>query len=489
MVQGTASNVGKSVIATALCRILADAGYRVAPFKAQNMSLNAAVTSDGSEIGRAQMAQADAARATPRAEMNPILLKPESDGRSQVVVMGRAKGTLDARRYWKGRETLWPVVRTALRALRTEYDVVVIEGAGSPAELNLAAHDIVNMRVAREADAAVILVGDIERGGIFAQLLGTLDLLRRSDRARVRALVVNKFRGDRSILAGGVAILRRRSGLPVHVVPYAEDLAVPAEDSLAYRAAGGDGPEIAVIAYPHMSNHDDLEPLVAAGARVTYVIRPDDLADVDVVVLPGSKTTRADLAWLRSRGLDERIRKAASAGVLVIGICGGFQMLGTRLRDESGVEGPPGSANALGLLPVATTFEAHKRTFQVRGTVATSSPLGAEGTPFDAYEIHTGATERHGCPPFAELLRAGSGRRVMDGAVGPNGRVIGTYAHGLFASEAVRAALFASLRRDGRAFVPRAVPSDPYGRLAAWLQSSIDVPALLRQCGIARDPR
>ncbi len=488
MVQGSASSVGKSVIATALCRVLADEGWRVAPFKAQNMSLNAAVTREGAEIGRAQAAQAEAARIAPRAEMNPVLLKPERDDRSQLVVLGRATGAAATREHWRGRARLWPVVRSSLRALRREFEVVVIEGAGSPAELNLRRSDLANMRVAAEAGAAVVLVGDIERGGIFAQLLGTLDLLTPAERRRVRALVVNKFRGDRSLFDGGVRILRERTGLPVHVLPYVEDLGVPAEDAVGRAPASAPGaPEIAVIAYPHMSNHDDLEPLSAAGARVRYVRRAGDLDDPDLVVLPGSKTTRSDLAWLRARGIDARLAALVTRGTPVLGICGGLQMLGTELRDPAGVEGPAGAERGLGLLPIRTSLERRKRTFQVRGRVRTPGLGLASGLPFDAYEIHVGTTRRDGASPFAELARASGSRRVVDGAVSADGTVVGTYAHGLFANDAVRAALLAFLAgRRGRAFTPRPLPPDPYARVAGWLRASADVPALLSACGIAR---
>ncbi|MDE3111582.1 MAG: cobyric acid synthase [Chloroflexota bacterium] len=488
MVQGTASSVGKSVVATALCRVLADDGWRVAPFKAQNMSLNAAVTPDGAEIGRAQAAQAAAARVAPRAVMNPILLKPERDDRSQLVVLGRATGSAATRDHWRGRTRLWPVVRSSLRALRREHEVVVIEGAGSPAELNLRRFDIANMRVAAEARAAVILVGDIERGGIFAQLLGTIDLLPAADRRRVCALLVNKLRGDRSLFEGGVRILRERSGLPVHVLPYAPDLGVPAEDSAALVAASdGNGPEIAVVAYPHMSNHDDFEPLAAAGARVRYVRRAAELDDPDLVVLPGSKTTRSDLAWLRARGLDARIATLAARGTPTLGICGGLQMLGRQLRDPDGVEGRPGADDGLGLLPVRTTLERRKRTFQVRGRIGAAGLGLSAGLPFDAYEIHVGSTRRDGARPFAQLTRTPGGRRVLDGAMGASGTVVGTYAHGLFANDELRVALLAYLaRRRGRDFAPRPLPADPYVAVAAWLRASIDVPALLESCGIAR---
>jgi adenosylcobyric acid synthase len=489
MVLGSASQVGKSVIATALCRVLREEGYAVAPFKAQNMSLNAAATRDGGEIGRAQAAQAEAAGIEPRVSMNPVLLKPEADTRSQVVVLGKATGTYAAREYWRGRNGLWPVIRSSLRSLRREFDVVVIEGAGSPAELNLERHDLANMRVAAEADAAAILVGDIERGGIFAQLLGTLDLLPASERKRVRALVANKFRGDRALFDDGVRILRRRSGLPVFVLPFAEDLGVPSEDALAALPVAADpsAPEIAVVVYPHVSNHDDLEPLAAAGARIRYVRRAADLdGPPDLIVLPGSKTTIADLAWMRTCGIAQRVIALARSGTPVLGLCGGFQMLGRELRDPDAVEGHAGRADGLGLLPVRTTFTRQKRTLPVEGRVHAAGFIeGAQGCAFVAYEIHLGVTRRDGAAPFADLERGGTHRPIRDGAVSADGLVIGTYAHGLFQSAELREALLRSLAaRRGSAFAPRALPSDTYARVSEWLRGSIDVRRLLAACGI-----
>jgi adenosylcobyric acid synthase len=492
MVQGTASGVGKSVLATALCRVLHEDGFRVAPFKAQNMSLNAAVTDEGGEIGRAQAVQAHAAGVQPRVAMNPILLKPEADNRSQLVILGKASGGYATEGYWRRGNTLWPIVRAALDQLRREFEIVVVEGAGSPAELNLRRVDIANMRVAAEADARVILVGDIERGGIFAQLLGTLDLLPRSERDRVRALVVNKFRGDASLFDDGVRILRDRTNLPVYVLPFVNDLGVPSEDGLAAEKADSSphGPEIAVVVYPHVSNHDDLEPLAAAGARIRYVRLPRDLDRPDLIVLPGSKTTVADLAWLRRRGLADRIRTLAHGGTPVLGICGGFQMLGRRLRDNVGVDGSVGAAPGLNLLPIHTAFNSHKRTALVHVRVLTAGFLGDAGDlVFDAYEIHVGQTRRKaGVRPFAQLSAHDSLRSRFDGAVSADGLVIGTYAHGLFADERVRNALLTSLaHRSGRAFVPRDLPDDPYARISRWLRGSIDVADLLACCGVTRD--
>jgi adenosylcobyric acid synthase len=492
MVQGTASGVGKSVLATALCRVLHEDGFLVAPFKAQNMSLNAAVTEEGGEIGRAQAVQAHAAGVRPRVAMNPILLKPEADNRSQLVILGKASGGYATQSYWRRGNVLWPIVRAALDQLRREFEIVVIEGAGSPAELNLRRVDIANMRVAAEAEASVILVGDIERGGIFAQLLGTLDLLSRNERDRVRALVVNKFRGDASLFDGGVRILRERTKLPVYVLPFVDDLGVPSEDGLAAEnpLASPFGPEIAVVAYPHVSNHDDLEPLAGGGARIRYVRQPRDLDRPDLIVLPGSKTTVADLAWLRHRGLADRIRMLAHDGTPLLGICGGFQMLGRELRDVSGVDGSVGAVPGLNLLPVDTMFNRHKRTALVRVRVLTSGFLGdADGVMFDAYEIHVGRTRRAaGLRPFAELTAYGSSGSRFDGAVSADGLAIGTYAHGLFADERMRNALLTSLaHRSGRVFVPRRLPSDPYARVSRWLRGSVDVADLLAQCGVRRE--
>jgi adenosylcobyric acid synthase len=485
MVAGSASDVGKSVIATALCRILAEEGLRVAPFKAQNMSLNAAVTPDGGEIARAQAAQAEAAGIEARVEMNPILLKPEGDRRSQLVLLGRVVGAVDAADHWARRDELWPTVTRALRDLRRAFDVIVIEGAGGAAELNLRRADVANMRLALHARASVLLVGDIERGGVFAQLLGTLELLRPAERRLVRGLLVNRFRGDSALFASGVEILERRAGLPVlGVLPYARDLGVPAEDSLALDrpmpvSEGVD--DVAVIRYPHISNFDDFEPLTMAGAAVRFVVEPAAVGVPELVILPGSKATIADLAWMRASGMGTRLRALADAGVPILGICGGFQMLGDTLDDSLGVDGVPGRVRGLGLLSVATRFGATKRTTPAAGLTLTESFLGGAEVPVSGYELHIGTTRRRGTAPFARLSRQPSGETLVDGAVSADGLVVGTYLHGLFASEEVRRHLLHVLaRRRGAAPAIRSLSSDRYAALSRWFRMSVDVASIVR---------
>jgi adenosylcobyric acid synthase len=462
MIQGAGSSVGKSLLAAGLCRIFARKGLRVAPFKAQNMSNNAAVCDDGAEIGRAQAVQAAAAGVAPVAEMNPVLLKPEADSRSQVIVLGRPWRTLQAGSYYHRKDALWPVVTAALDRLRSTYELVVIEGAGSPAELNLRSFDIVNMAVARYARAPVLLVGDIDRGGVFAQLLGTLWLLGDEDRTLVRGFVVNKFRGDPALFSDGVRILQERGGVPVlGVVPWLPALAIPEEDSVALQAPSssplpsgrGEGSgvrgkviDIAVIHLPHIANFDDFDALRESGVRLRYVQSPGALGTPHAVILPGTKSTLADLAWLRAAGLDESIRALAQRGTAVAGICGGYQMLGRMIRDPGHIESTVSAAAGLGLLPVETTFEAAKATFQVRawvlggpGWLATAAAQEVEG-----YEIHMGRTTG-GRPWLRSVSLNGAPAERTDGAASADGRIWGCYLHGLFANPALRRLWLASL--------------------------------------------
>jgi len=466
MVQGTSSSAGKSLLVAALCRIFARRGVRVAPFKAQNMSNNAAVCADGAEIGRAQAVQAAAARIEPTAEMNPILLKPEADARSQVVVMGRPWRTLPAGAYYRRKAELWPVVTAALDRLRAAYELVVIEGAGSPAELNLREGDIVNMAVARYAEAPVLLVGDIDRGGVFAQLLGTLWLLPPEERALVRGLVVNKFRGDPALFADGVRILEERGGVPVlGVIPYLPDLAIPEEDAVAI--SNPQSPisnpqylifnaqhvlDIAIIRLPRIANFDDFDPLAAEpGVQVRYVASPQALGRPHAVILPGTKSTVADLTWLRAQGLADAICELAAQGTAVVGICGGYQMLGRVIRDPHHVESPVGETPGLGLLPVETTFVGEKATHRVEAQVLGGPGWLATlaGATVHGYEIHMGRTR--GGEPWLEItVRSGTPVRLGDGAVSEDGRIWGCYLHGLFENAVLRQAWLASLGQGSR---------------------------------------
>ena len=451
MIQGTASHVGKSTLVTALCRIAARAGYRVAPFKAQNMSLNAAVTPDGGEIGRAQYTQAEAAGVVPTVQMNPILLKPTDDQRSQVIVLGRAISTERAADYFERRETLWPVVTDSLDALLASHDLVIIEGAGSPAEINLASREIVNMRVALRANAPVVLVGDIERGGVFASLYGTVALLRDEERALVRAFVINKFRGDPTLISPGPTMLAERTGIPtLGVIPYVPDIGLPEEDTLGVPTDRVERPiiDIAVVRFPHMANFDDFDPLRREqGVGVRFVERPEQLGKPDLIVLPGTKTTVADLEWLRARGFGA----ALDGHTPVLGICGGYQMLGREIRDPLHVESPRECVEGLGLLPVVTTFEAVKTTKRVPG---------------GGYEIHNGVTEG----PLAA------------------GRVSGTYIHGLFEEPTVRRRFLEQLAEwKGVELALGPLPptrDDVFDALAEHVSRHCDVRAIFRLAGL-----
>jgi adenosylcobyric acid synthase len=497
MVQGTASGVGKSLLTAALCRLFARSGLKVAPFKAQNMALNAAVTGDGREIGRAQAAQAEAAGLEPTADMNPILLKPEGDDRSQVVVRGVAVGSLSFREYRARRAEWEAVIAESLERLRAAHDLVLIEGAGSPAEINLAADDLANMAVARRAGAPVVLVGDIDRGGVFAAFVGTLALLAPEDRARVGGLVVNKFRGDPAILEPGLAEVTARTGVPVlGVVPWLGRGLVAAEDSLDledWAPGAGAALDIAVVRLPHIANFDDVEPLAAEpGVRVRLVSRPDELVGTDLIVLPGSKSTVADLGWLGARGLDRAVRSAVAHGTPVLGLCGGYQMLGRALHDPAGVESAVPAAAGLGLLPVITTFAPVKATARVRARVIVGGgPLGAAaGAEVSGYEIHMGRSAAEGAPsPFLVVERNGRAVKEPDGALSEDGLVTGTYLHGLFADARLRRAVLAWLA--GR----RGVPVDPrwgaagpararYDRLADQVAAALDLKALTRLVGL-----
>jgi adenosylcobyric acid synthase len=432
MVCGTASDVGKSVVVAGLCRVLARSGVSVAPFKAQNMSLNAAVTADGAEIGRAQALQALAAGIEPEAVMNPILLKPTGERTSQVVVLGRAVGVLDAAAYRRRTPALWDVVLESLADLRRRFDVVLLEGAGGAAEINLLDRDLVNLPLARRAGVPAVVVGDIDRGGVFASLYGTVALLPDELRACVGGFVINKLRGDPALLGDATADLERRCGVPtLGVLPHLPGTTIDAEDSLALERPPPSRPharvDVAVVRFPRIANFTDLDPLVQEpDVRVRYVTGPADLGAPDLVVLPGSKATVDDLAWLRATGLDVAV---AEGGARVLGICGGYQMLGRRIVDD--VESGAGDVAGLGWLDVETTFLADKVVARRRGRAVGGR---AEGCGVHGYEIRHGRVRR-GSAAAPWLLLDGEAEGATDG-----GRVWGTSLHGLFESDDFRAA-------------------------------------------------
>jgi adenosylcobyric acid synthase len=487
MIVGTHSGAGKSTLVSALCRIFARRGYRVAPFKAQNMALNAGVTPEGHEIGRATIAQAEAAGLPPHVDMNPVLLKPEGDRKSQIILNGRPHGHITADNWYQIKPFLWREVTAALDRLRERADLVILEGAGSPAEVNLRAGDIVNLRVAQYAGAPALLVGDIDQGGVFAALIGTIVLLEPAERELVRGFVINKFRGDPSFLGNGLELLREHAfGRPtLGVIPYLPDIGIAAEDSTELpgrREPPTSGEEetieIAVIELPQLSNFDDFDPLAReSGVKVRFVRRLEDLGSPTAVILPGTKTTLADLAWLRSCGLADRIVALARSGTAVAGICGGYQMMGLDLLDPEGVEAESGArAPGLGLLPHRTFFRGDKRTVLVRGPLAVpSGPFAAlGGTEIRAYEIHAGETELLSGRALWEIGPPAEPRR--DGAVDPTERIWGTYLHGLFENDTVREAWLRSLgwRGKARSFERQSA----YDRLANHVEAHLDLDAL-----------
>lgn len=489
MVQGTTSNAGKSLTVAALCRIFRQDGLRAAPFKSQNMALNSFITADGAEMGRAQVMQAEAAGIAPDVRMNPILLKPTSDCGSQVIVNGQVRGTMAARDYFAFKKQLIPDILRAYNSLAAEYDVIVIEGAGSPAEINLRENDIVNMGLAELVDAPVLLVGDIDRGGVFASLYGTAALLELHERARIKGLIVNKFRGDADILKPGLEMLEQKLGIPfVGVVPYLH-LDLDDEDSLSERLHTEQRAallDIAVIRLPRISNFTDFAPLERMEqASVRYVTRTAELRSPDMILLPGSKNTMGDLKWLRQSGLEAAIKKYAAAGGVVFGVCGGYQMMGRSLRDPDGVESG-GVMTGMELLPVDTVFCENKTTTQVHGTFQSvhGALSGLSGTAFDGYEIHMGKTTRAaGAQPLVQLTRGDE--TLPDGA--QSGTCFGTYVHGIFDRAAVCEGLISALlaRRglsaeDVHGFDAETYKQQQYDALADAVRAALDLPKIYR---------
>jgi adenosylcobyric acid synthase len=475
MFQGTGSDVGKSLIVTGLARLFADRGLKVRPFKPQNMSNNAAVTADGGEIGRAQALQARAARTPPTVHMNPVLLKPQSEIGAQVVVQGSVHGVAKAAAYQKMKPELMSFVLDSFTRLKREADVVLVEGAGSAAEINLRANDIANMGFARAADVPVVLIGDIDRGGVIASLVGTKAVIEPDDAALVRGFLVNKFRGDPALFASGMAAIAHATGWPpLGLIPFFPDARLlPAEDALALDRALPPKPHarirVAVPILPHIANFDDLDPLDAEPAVELVKVRPGAAlpGNADLVILPGSKATIADLTALRKAGFDIDIAAHRRRGGTVIGLCGGYQMLGRTVRDPAGTEGPPGVAEGLGLLDVETVLSDEKRLEPVRGDTG--------GIPFSGYEMHMGVTAGPDCArPFARLSEG-----APEGAVSADGRVIGTYIHGLFGNDSQRAAWLARLGAGPSAIAYESLVESTLDRLAAHIAAHIDVERLL----------
>ena len=447
MIQGTMSNAGKSLLAAGLCRIFRQDGYLVAPFKSQNMALNSFITEEGLEMGRAQVMQAEAAGIRPSVKMNPILLKPTNDVGSQVIVNGEVLGTMSARDYFKYKKKLVPDIMKAYQELSDEYDIIVIEGAGSPAEINLKNDDIVNMGMAKMAKAPVLLVGDIDRGGVFAQLIGTVDLLEPFERDMVKGLIINKFRGDKTILDPGVKMLEERSHIPVvGVAPYM-NIQVEDEDSLTERFDRKQSTgliDIAVIRVPRISNFTDFNPFESVeGVSLRYVQHVSELKNPDMIILPGTKNTMEDLLWMRENGLEAAVLKAAAAGCIVFGICGGYQMLGDTLSDPYHVEAG-GKIRGMGLLPMDTVFASKKTRTRVTGKFLPMTGIFAalSGVSLEGYEIHMGESVRkEGTLPATKLMVAGNQpeETKTEGAFHEN--VCGTYVHGVFDKEEVVEAL------------------------------------------------
>jgi len=486
-VLGTGSDVGKSIVTTALCRALSNRGVRIAPFKAQNMSNNSGVTPEGLEMGRAQIVQAEAARIAPHVDMNPILLKPTSEVGAQIVQLGRALTNSTAREYHKRKEALFATAAGALDRLRGAYDLVVLEGAGSCAEVNLMPQDIVNFRMAEYAGAQVLLVGDIHRGGIFAQIVGTLECLSGPQRDRIAGFIINRFRGDLGLFQDGVGWIERKTNKPVFgVLPWFSDFVIEAEDSVviehprSVRLEPGRGPAIAVIRIPHISNFTDFDPLTGLGdLQVFFVEKAQGLTPFSAVILPGSKNTRFDLEWLKTSGWAKHLSDYAARGGHLLGICGGYQMMGVRVCDPQGLEGPSGSTDGLSLLPVDTILKAPKTTSRTR--------FDWEGIGGQGYEIHMGDTQRTGAgPAFRVSERNGRPCSDADGCVSRDGKIIGTYIHGLFDSPGIIKKWLSSIGL-GRLPIPHlsgpAARDKDYDRLAAHFEQHIDLGGIIRCIG------
>ena len=491
MIQGTASAVGKSIIVTALCRIFRQDGYKVAPFKSQNIALNSFVTEGGGEIGRAQAVQAEASGITATVDMNPILLKPTSNSGCQVVLLGKVDRNIAAQDYTNYAPSLLKTVMGSLEKLRAEHEIVVIEGAGSTAEINLKEREIVNMRIARASDSPVLLVGDIDKGGVFASLVGTLELLDKDEQHYVKGMIINRFRGDVSLLKPAIDFLEKRTGRPVlGVIPYFKDIRIAQEDSVYLderkkKSASG-GLNIAVIRLPHISNYDDFDPL-EEDCTVSYIKERSETGSPHLIIIPGTKSTINDLQYLRQSGLADFITEKAEAGTPIVGVCGGYQMLGTKILDPQRVESDQGEVEGLALLDIVTEFADEKSTRQVRAKVTADTGLlaGAEGQQVSGYEIHMGQSQVQEPIHAFRIVKTPQGKTdYTDGSLNTQGTIMGTYMHGLFHNDTFRRTFLNNLRRFWDLDEIKAVSSTDrdreYDKLADLVRQSLDINGIYR---------
>lgn len=460
MFQGTSSNVGKSALTAAFCRILLQDGYYVAPFKAQNMALNSYVTKDGGEMGRAQVVQAEAARLEPDVRMNPVLLKPTQDAKSQVIVLGRPTGNLSAKEYHREYKTkAWEVIKESMDYLTNTYEALLIEGAGSPAEINLKENDVVNMKVAKELKSPVMLIADIDRGGAIASVVGTLELLDEEERDLVKGIVINKFRGDIDLLKPALDFIEEKTGKPVlGVVPYFAEIAIPEEDSVVIEKKSTKEKkdhllDIAVINLRHLSNFTDFDILKdEIDVNLRYVKKTEDLGNPDMIIIPGSKNTIGDMLFLKETGFDKKIIEAEEKGTWIVGICGGYQLLGKMIYDPEKTESDLLELAGLGLLDTTTTFDKEKITTQVTGVIVKEEGLleGCLGEEFYGYEIHMGTTEfgTEKVNPFLINHRFGKDAQEIDGVINAKGKIMGTYIHGIFDADSLRRKILNNLRKE-----------------------------------------
>ena len=462
MIQGTGSGVGKSIITAALCRAFHREGYKVAPFKAQNMSLNSYVTEDGGEMGRAQVYQAEACEVVPHVSMNPILLKPNADNNSQVIVMGKAMDQRNAKDYYANRPNYVKEVKQAFDSLKNEYELIIMEGAGSPAEINLRQHDMVNMAMAEMADAPVLIVGDIDRGGVFAWMKGTLDLLSKTEQERVRGFLINQFRGDIDLLKPGVTQFEELTGKPVlGVIPFDAGLFVDEEDAIPHHSSPfvSNDPsviDVAIVQLPHIANFTDFSPLVSdPGVAVRYVRSPVQAGSPDLLILPGTKNTIGDLQFVGEMGWDRYIHSFQKEGGLILGICGGFQMLGTRLSDPDHIESPTDEIEGLGLLEATTIMEPEKITRRRKRTTLPSS-IFDQGLEVDGYEIHSGRTQFQKDYPLLFQSSNGDCSHSL-GLSNEKGTVIGTYLHGFLDNDPIREGFLKYVRKRKNLAEPETV--------------------------------